>query len=367
MSRLSAVLLALLGATACRTQAPALLGSGDPRSVVHPSIVDFVDRELDSLHLASSVKVVRWTASLAGGLRRETEQAMTYAANDRIVAVVGHSGSRESLLAANVYNPAGIPQIVPTGTSRRLSGAGEWTFRMVPNDSVEGAFLADVALDSLKARSVLILFGGDEYGVGLRDGVSAALRRRGITQVDEVRVPDRPCSYRLAIPLHRETALAALARHRPDVVVLALRSNTVSCLMLPISEALPEVQFLSGDGVTLHSAEVQALPRDLRAKLGTVTFWDPSNGDGSNRDFTSRAGSFLGHPPDASDALYYDAYQLLIAATREAGANRQAVRQWLTSLGRTRPPFAGVTGPIRFDTERRALLHLVRPSLEAIP
>ncbi len=348
-------------------QAPVLLGSGDPRSAIHPSIVDFVDQELDSLHLNPPITVVRWSASLGGGLRRETEQAMTYAADNRIVAVVGHSGSRESLLAANVYNPAGIPQIVPTGTSRRLSSAGEWTFRMVPNDSVEGAFLADVAIDSLHSRSVLILYGGDEYGVGLRDGVSAALQRRGVTEVDKVRVPDRPCTDIRAEPLHRTTALAALARHRPDVVVLALRSNTMNCLILPISAALPEVQFLAGDGVTLHSAEVQGLPRDVRAKFGSVTFWDPSNGDASHRDFIARAERYLGHPPDAGDALYYDAYQVLIAATREAGANRQAVRQWLVSLGRTRPPFAGVTGPISFDTERRSLLHLVRPTLEAIP
>lgn len=363
MRRHHAALLALLGAAACRSQAPALLGAGDPRSGLPPSLADFVNREFDSLHRTPAVKVVRWSASLDGGLRRETIQAMRFAADPKVIGVVGHSGSRESLLAANVYNADQLPQIVPTGTSRKLRAAGPWTFRLVPNDSVEGEFLADVAIDSLHAKSVSIFYVGDEYGVGLRDGVASAMRRRGLDPREQVRFSDQGCLQERNARLHRETALASLLRHRPDVVVLAVRSNVAGCLMTTIAEALPEAQFLSGDGVTLHSPEIRSLPPELRARLGTVTFWDPTRGDSSGSNFIARAHAYLGREPDAGDALNYDAYQLLAAAVREAGPSRNAVRQWLESLGRTRDPWQGVTGAIRFDVERRSLLRLSRPAV----
>ncbi len=67
--------------------------------------------------------------------------------------------------------------------------------------------------------------------------------------------------------------------------------------------------------------------------------------------------------PDASEALQYDAYMLLAAAIREAGPSRVAVRKWLESLGRSREPWQGVTGPIAFTRPRSEILRMSGPGL----
>jgi len=52
--------------------------------------------------------------------------------------------------------------------------------------------------------------------------------------------------------------------------------------------------------------------------------------------------------PDGNVALAYDATMLVARAIAEAGPRRRSVRDYLATTGRRRP-FAGATGPIRFQ------------------
>jgi ABC-type branched-subunit amino acid transport system substrate-binding protein len=56
-------------------------------------------------------------------------------------------------------------------------------------------------------------------------------------------------------------------------------------------------------------------------------------------------------PPEQRSALAYDATMLIGRAALETGANRERVRAYLASVGSTREPMAGVTGPIAFDDQ----------------
>ncbi|HWP69937.1 MAG TPA: hypothetical protein VNM36_02510, partial [Gemmatimonadaceae bacterium] len=63
-------------------------------------------------------------------------------------------------------------------------------------------------------------------------------------------------------------------------------------------------------------------------------------------------------------ALQYDAFMLLAAAVRDVGPDRMAIRNWLESLGRTRQPWIGVTGPIAFNNPRSEILRMTGPEEE---
>src|SRR5262249_23045674 len=101
-----------------------------------------------------------------------------------VAAVVGHSGSRGSVAAAGIYNRAGIRPGAPVATSRELSAGHPWTYALVPDDSLEGSFIAAYVDTALSARRAFLLYHNDEYGVGIRDGVVAELTKRGIKVVD---------------------------------------------------------------------------------------------------------------------------------------------------------------------------------------
>ena len=61
--------------------------------------------------------------------------ANAIAADDSILAVVGHTNSSCSLAAAAVYEDAGIPQIICSASSPKISDAGEYIFRVWNSDT----------------------------------------------------------------------------------------------------------------------------------------------------------------------------------------------------------------------------------------
>ncbi|MBW8771961.1 MAG: amino acid ABC transporter substrate-binding protein, partial [Gemmatimonadetes bacterium] len=140
-----------------------------------------------------------------------------------VAVVVGPSNSRHALATAPAYNAAGLPQIIPSATSRRLREAGPSTFTLAPDDSVEGEFLARFARRGLHARRALVFYINDEYGEGLRAGIVAAFTTLGGTVVETV-------------PIGNGTDLEAMVaagipRRQVDVVICAGRSTETGLLL----------------------------------------------------------------------------------------------------------------------------------------
>lgn len=341
---------------ACRPGGPARIGDGYPRQGDQIQFLDAITPAIES----AGVAIERWSVE---GLQQHTiqlntEQARVFADMDDVVAVVGHAGSRDAILGGAVYNRRGVPMVVPNATSRLVAAAGPWTFPLAPNDSVQGDFIVTYAIDSLHVRRISVLYVGDEYGRGLRDGVRSALQGRRLELVDQSVIPTQGCGTSIDDNVHRAILHASLARSRPELVVLAGNWSGSWCLAQKISDADANIWIIGADGMdgTLVPPFVTRVPTRLR----TVNFWTPGT-DSLSHAFVSRVRSALKRNPTSAEALQYDAFMLLAAALREVGADRRQVRNWLTSLGTSRPPFVGVTGPIVFNPPRTNILRMVAP------
>jgi ABC-type branched-subunit amino acid transport system substrate-binding protein len=353
------VLLGLL-LIGCTAKEPARIGDAYPRDSASASVLAAIVPAIES----AGVGVSKWSASGSqdGGLKYNAEQAHVFADDPRVIAVVGHPGSRDAILGAAVYNARGVPQVVPNATSSRLGHMGPWTFTLVPSDSIEGAFIAHYALDSLRANRVSVFYLGDEYGIGLRDGVRGALLRRGTDVVDAALIPADGCSVAPSMAVHEAIIVAALRRSRPDVVVVTTGSVNGWCIANIVHDRSPGTWVLFGDGMDGARRVPPGMDRIVEARVRGVEFWTPGT-DSLNRAFVDRMQKAMKRPPDASNALQFDAYMLLAAAIREAGADREAVRRWLESLGRTRAPWPGITGPIAFNRPRTEILRMGGPGV----
>jgi branched-chain amino acid transport system substrate-binding protein len=350
----------LLLLIACGGSGPARIGDAYPRYDSNLPFLAAITPTVES----TGVKIQRWSVGGDPGfsIQLNTEQATLFADDPSVVAVVGHTGSRDALLGAVVYNDRGIPQVVPNATSGLLAQAGPWTFALVPSDSVEGAFIADYALDSLQAKRIAVLYLGDEYGMGLRDGVRSALRRRGTDLADASMIPTDWCLAQPAAGIHSSIIRAAMRRAQPDVVVVTTGSMSGWCVAELVQATNPDVWVLFGDGMD-GARQIPDLPLKLiPERIRGVEFWAPGQ-DSLNRAFVELVQKTLNGPPAASHALQYDAFMLLSAAVHEVGPNRRAIRRWLESLGRTREPWQGVTGPIAFNRPRSEILRMSGPSL----
>jgi len=287
-----------------------------------------------------------------------TESAVEIARARRLVAlpgvlgVVGHAGSRSTLITAPIYTDAGIPLVVPTATSGRLWEVGNWVFPMAPNDSIEAAFLGQVAVDGLKAKRIAVYFVNSAYGTGIRGELRRWLGARGLTPVDET-------PYVIGADL--QTLIdASLLRSKPDLAVLVGRRIEVARMAALIYEHDPSIHLLAADGAYDQLAELIAAAGPAADSLYLTTFWVADTTVPIQRDFIQRYRLETGRAPAPFEAMRYDAIMVLAEAIRAAGPDRTAIRDWLHSLGGARPPYKGVTGDIAFRPGARRNLVLIR-------
>ena len=305
-----------------------------------------------------------------GALVSEVDKAIQFAADPRIVAVVGPGSSREALQTSPVYRDAGLPNVIPTATSRLLRSAGPWTFRLAADDSVQGEFIGGFVADRLGSRTALLFYVPDEYGLGLASGVRAALARRKVRLLDDVLVRSGlPCPAEGGENAYADVAGASLRSGTPDAVVLATRSSETSCLLRALAPSVPRARFVAGDATLLESGFITGTGLES-ASITAVAFWVPESSDTASQSFQTRFHATVGRYPRHDEAMAYDALMLLAAAIRAVGPDRKAVRRYLEELGDARPPYPGVTGPIAFrpgSTRPLIMTRLAGNTIEAVP
>lgn len=346
----------------CRPEPRAVIGLGYPEGLARVASLEASGTGIDIAVLPTGIRASwPWSTEVALALRLSDLPG--------IVGVVGHSGSRASLLAAPIYNGKRLPQIIPTGTSRRLAGAGAWTFALAPNDSIEGEFLGRFVAGRLRAASTTVFYDIDEYGSGLRDGAVRALRQRGVRILDEVPLPQSgDCLPGTATNRYAAIAEAALLQGRPDVVLLAARTLQSACIMTAIQRTHPATIFVAGDGLDATDSVFRSRVGSAADALYVAAFWHPSRPDPRSRAFVARYVASFGRAPSHEEAMIHDALRALTAAVREAGPDPEAIGRYLRSLGRTRPALPGVTGPITFpgSADRLVMTRLENSSLTVV-
>ncbi len=225
---------------------------------------------------------------------------------------------------------------------------------LAPDSAAEGRFIGKYAVEHLNARTAIIYFHADEYGVGLRDAVVDDLNKRGVRVIDQVSVNQ----FDVHIPpgdAYTSLVTASLKRGMPDVVVIAARTREAGQVARLIHERAPGVRFIGGDGVEFRD-DFLALAGKSIDSFYMVAFWHSEIDDEQSRDFAERYRKLAGREPLSGDAMRYDAAMVLAHAMRAVGADCNAIRRFINELGTSRPPYQGVTGPISFAKDRPARL-----------
>jgi ABC-type branched-subunit amino acid transport system substrate-binding protein len=329
---------------------------------------EFMQSELDRTRPpgGDSIRLVALdggvTAYAPTPLGAEIQRATRFVNDPSMVAAVGPGGSREAMQVAPVYANGRRPDLVPAASSLLLRSAGAYSFMLSADNGVQGAFLAAFADTVLRAKRVAIFYVPDEYGVGLSTSVERDLRRRAVAVLDRAPVRfARECSSEND-RLHYARIADQLARRgEPDAVVLVARTVVAACLIYALRGRWPTLQILAGDGVYLDNEVMdRAGPRAEGVYL--VAYWHPATTRPASREFAARYRARTGRAARHSEAVFLDAVMLAATAIREVGADRAAVTAYLRSLGVTRPPYEGITGPLSFAPDARHELLMTRIS-----
>jgi len=259
-----------------------------------------------------------------------------------LVGVVGHTNSAASIAASQIYNQAGVVQIAPTSSATLYTRAGPFSFRLVPPDDRQGAFLARLLEERLPdGGGVALFYINDDYGRGLRASFTESL--------DTLRYPVlvELAHMEQEIDETEITQAGDALEARPVDAVIWLARGTVLSRYLPvIREVVPDVPILAGDALGSY-----AISDDDRPLWNGIVYVGLVDLDRSDliREVRRRYEIRFGSAPRGPDLLAYDAASLLLEGIADGADTGEELRDFLLSLGRDRPRFEGVTGPVEFD------------------
>jgi branched-chain amino acid transport system substrate-binding protein len=260
--------------------------------------------------------------------------------------VVGHTGSAQTLDAANVYADAdgggrrALVAVTPTATNPVVTRASEWIFRVCPTDHDAARALARFAAESLGARRVAVIYRNDLFGRGF-----TRTFRREFETADRTIIERDPY---LAGVTEFAAYTARIARRGADALVIAGGSEDAVEIVRRLRALGAGLPVLGSDDLAGLASD-PTLAREFRAVRFTAFYRPDAAAAPEALEFAAAYARRFGRPPDHRAALSYDAAMLIGLAALEAGPDRRAVRDRLARVGRDAPAHEGVTGRIRFD------------------
>jgi branched-chain amino acid transport system substrate-binding protein len=137
--------------------------------------------------------------------------ANKFAADDRMVAVVGHTFSGSTEVAIPIYQDAGIVMMSPSATNPTLVEIKSDVFNRVAfTDEMQGTFAADYIFSNLGIKKVAVMHDGGAYGQGLAEIMATAFEGLGGEVVAKEPITPGETDY--------SAPLAAVAATGPELI-----------------------------------------------------------------------------------------------------------------------------------------------------
>lgn len=176
--------------------------------------------------------------SIAG----EVQAALNH--GDKILGVIGHLNSGQTLAAMDVYKDLALVVITPTASEVSLTQKGYQNFfRVNANDYTQARVDAEFLVNNLGATRVAVIYNDDPYGQGLGQLIAEELQGLGAEVVLNLQVGVEQSTFPDEIP--------QIVTAQPDAIFYGGYEVEAPFLRLELVEAGLNVPFLASDGAFL--------------------------------------------------------------------------------------------------------------------
>ena len=259
------------------------------RVVVHP-----LDDEADSDVAVAQIDQVR--------------QALSQ--GDRVLAIIGHLNSGQTLAAMEFYKDMDLVVITPTASEQSLTERGYHNFfRVNADDGVQAAVDARFLVEKLGASRVAVIFNNTEYGRGLAASLIEELRQRGGEAAIQLEVEEGQSHY--------ETELAQIQAANPDAIFYAGYEIEAPYLRTTLVEAGVTAPMLASDGAFLGATIDEAAGA---AEGMYVSAFAPSPRNVADERWVEAYQAVEYRNPDTYSVNGYVAMQVLAEGVNKAGS-----------------------------------------------
>jgi len=258
----------------------------------------------------------------------------------KVNGVIGHLNSGTTIPASKIYSEAGIPQISPSATNPTYTRQGFKTaFRVVADDVQLGSTLGKYSVQTLKAKTFVVVDDRTAYGKGVAEEFEKAVKAAGGKVVKHEYTNDKATDL---------TAILTSAKDaKPDVIFYGGMDAVAGPMIRQMKQLGISAKVVGGDGICTTdlpklSGDTMADGQVLCAEAGGVT---PEQKKGLDA-FKARYQKKFNTEVQIYAPYVYDATMVMADAMVKAGSADPA--KYLPVLAKT-SGFKGVTGVISFD------------------
>ncbi len=234
----------------------------------------------------------------------------TVGQGEKVLGVIGHLNSGQTLAAMDIYKDLSIVVITPTASEVSLTQRGyDNFFRVNANDTTQARVDAEFLVQRLGARRVAVLYNDDPYGQGLGQLIAQQLESLGAEVVVSLQVAVGQSTFAVEVP----QILAA----NPDAVFYGGYEVEAPYLRLELVEAGLDVPFLASDGAFLAATIDEA---GTAAEGMYVSAFGPSPESAVDDTWVREYQAVEYRNPDTYSINGYSALEVLAEGVREAGS-----------------------------------------------
>jgi branched-chain amino acid transport system substrate-binding protein len=260
---------------------------------------------------------------------------------DKVPMVIGELLSSITLAMAPIANEKKVVVLSPASTAPKITEAGDYIFRNVASDIVEGQIMAEYAFKKLKLNKIAIMYINNDYGEGLRDAFKQEFTRLGGLIIDAQAFDQASVDFR--------SQLIKIKRSNPEAIYL-IGYKESGRILKESKELGINVQFMGT--VLFEDPEILKVAGNAaNGVLYSSRAYNPESGDSVVKAFVNSYKNRYKEVPDIFAGLSYDAINIASLAIKNGGYISDGIKKSLYQIQH----FHGVTGDTSFDSNGDAV------------
>jgi branched-chain amino acid transport system substrate-binding protein len=256
--------------------------------------------------------------------------------------LIGEECSDATLAIMPVIAQAKVPLLNAGSSSIKITEPGNpWTFRIMPNEVMQGVDIANNAYNRLGARSAVLLYENTNAGIGNAKVFGDTFTKLGGKILADIG---------FGRDLNDFTSIATRIAGLGPVDVIP--TYTLEGQGLKISQALAQAGVSKGGGGHAIQLGTIWLPFGFEQKAGKaadgyirIVQFDPTDQRPAVRGFVAAFRAKYNQEPTHLNAHAYDQIMLIADVVRRGGHDAPSIRDALAATQN----FVGVTGSVAFD------------------
>jgi branched-chain amino acid transport system substrate-binding protein len=256
--------------------------------------------------------------------------------------VIGEECSDATLAIMPIMEQAKIPFLNAGSSSIKVTEPGNpWTFRIMPNEVMQGVDIATNAYNKLNARTAVLLYENTNAGIGNAKVFSDTFTKLGGKILADI-------GFGRDINDFTSIATRIAGVGKVDVIP----TYTLEGQGLKITQALAQAGVTKGGGGQAIQLGTIWLPFGFEQKAGKASLgyvrivqFDPTDKREMVRGFIDAFKAKYNQDPTHLNAHAYDQIILIADVVRRGAKDAQSIRDGLAAT----KSFSGVTGSVEFD------------------